>query len=520
MRIYSFRELAAASGAPENTDTLLSFLAGKYLTGRLYEYGDSVPLHSDVLKSLCGLNYARNLEWLEANGALERDHSYSKGFYSKSCRLLWDPRKAVRVDTENPRLLKHLKKTEPFRFQQDGIRSLHWNCLQRFTIDRQAAIRSAMRHRDNEKWQLKQQQAEEFYAYLKTDPPAEEMLERFKADALEYADACRHLDEAYDNALDAIERIVERDWHLTKCAQGRIHTNLTNLPGYLKKHLRLDGEPVAVIDIVNSQPLVLMSLLQQMANSTDFIRDAKKLGKLLERANSTGKHTVGAFQLPELRKNCFEAAYDAIVAAADCRDEIEQWVKSCEDGQFYEQVADGSFISRKALKESVFKVMFGGINANSHFMKVLGPVAASIKHLKRVHYAGLAKLLQNHESTLIADGLARSLKIPFATVHDALIVKVSDIQTARTALLNAWGPITPSLAVSQPHTSTPYALPSDTDTTQSNRSESGLPVLPVSPKQVKGVNRTPAQASTLCVRGTRGWAVSSEEYPSKRDMGP
>ena len=60
----------------------------------------------------------------------------------------------------------------------------------------------------------------------------------------------------------AIEFIRDKHFFFHLCDYGRVHTNLTNLNGNLRKYLMYKGESLVNLDIRNSQPLVFASILK------------------------------------------------------------------------------------------------------------------------------------------------------------------------------------------------------------------------------------------------------------------
>ena len=83
-----------------------------------------------------------------------------------------------------------------------------------------------------------------------------------------------HLDDAINEAklttIDqiSVERIARQDWWFIIDRFGRIHTNLTNLAGRLRKHLQVAGRQLANVDISESQLLFSSALLWQQPTPT------------------------------------------------------------------------------------------------------------------------------------------------------------------------------------------------------------------------------------------------------------
>ena len=65
-----------------------------------------------------------------------------------------------------------------------------------------------------------------------------------------------------------VERLHRREYRLKVDDFGRVHNTITNLHRTIRPALRIDGQPTAHIDIVNSQPAFLAILMGQVGNNT------------------------------------------------------------------------------------------------------------------------------------------------------------------------------------------------------------------------------------------------------------
>lgn len=181
-------------------------------------------------------------------------------------------------------------------------------------------------------------------------------------------------------------------WHFDD--YGRFHTNFTILKSFIRKnYLMLDNEPVSEVDIVNSQPLFLL--------------------KIIESSNIKCKTS-----------------------------EIEQFKKLVLNGQIYEYLRTlVPHLSREEIKTMVYYVLFGPnkrSKADSLFKKKFPSIWDFIVEFKKQKgdYKCLSYELQMAESEFIynrvlVDFSSRFIDAPFITIHDSIIVPESLSQECR-----------------------------------------------------------------------------------------
>lgn len=159
---------------------------------------------------------------------------------------------------------------------------------------------------------------------------------------------------------------------------GRIHTNVTGLKKKSRAALRIDGEPLMEIDMVNCQPFLLARMGRE-----------------------------------------------------------ESFMKMCNDGIIYDHLASKLGMTRDDTKELYFKTIYGRVQyadpkMRSIFAQEFPQTWATIVQAKKENHANLAVQLQREEVAMMevvwAD-LARA-SIPFLTIHDAILVKLGDLEKA------------------------------------------------------------------------------------------
>jgi len=178
---------------------------------------------------------------------------------------------------------------------------------------------------------------------------------------------------------------------------GRVFNNVTNLPRGLRPFLRIDGRPLAEIDISASQPLLLSQLY-----------------------------------------------------APDEWERLE-YLEMVLSGQFYERLNAKlvkPYKTRDDIKEGVFReVFFGRIRPHPRplslvFSEMFPVLSQKVVEAKTPHYKALSHRLQRAESEIVIQGAVGRLmqsNIPVLTVHDSILTFPEHCDCVKTTLKNAVG---------------------------------------------------------------------------------
>ena len=199
--------------------------------------------------------------------------------------------------------------------------------------------------------------------------------------------------EGFDPANEtALEFIHAKEFRLTVCEYGRVHTNLTCLKREFRQFLSVRGQRLVNLDIRNSQPLIFALLLKQRFE--------------------------------------FNPAQSVEPAPAD----VIQYVKLVQTGMFYDHLMEESGIpteSRSEFKRGFFgRVFFCHNNQASREAEMFGDlfpnVFAAIRKAKEDDYTALAKSLQRAESGLMIGGVATRCMtdmphVFIGTIHDSIL---------------------------------------------------------------------------------------------------
>ncbi|WP_124980762.1 hypothetical protein [Nonlabens xiamenensis] len=203
---------------------------------------------------------------------------------------------------------------------------------------------------------------------------------------------------------------------------GRYHTVLTQLKSNFRKFITYNGKKLVSIDIVNSQPLLSLALL----NTDIYYRN--RIDKLIKTYNDN-----------------FLQQHYYVRSFTNHKDVIE-YSQSVINGTIYEDFANklvaSNLIStslskkemRKVAKSAMFSCLFNRKNADYYddrvklFQKTYPNVYSAFKEVKRgkENHRALACTLQNFEAQLIIQTATKYLyeinnKIPLFTLHDSII---------------------------------------------------------------------------------------------------
>lgn len=192
---------------------------------------------------------------------------------------------------------------------------------------------------------------------------------------------------------------------------GRFYSNLTSLPSFLVKYLKVDGVGLASIDLKSSQLMILLNLMKRNDKLKESIKDSK-LSKL--------KEYHGTFLTID------DSEYD-----------IEGFFHECLDGDIYQSMADDLGITRDLAKPFFLRLLFTepgyGLPKDAAFSNNFNSFFEYLKAIKTVFkkkYGSSKKslslflqMLESHIFMELAYGkLAELMDFPAFTKHDSVLV--------------------------------------------------------------------------------------------------
>lgn len=202
-----------------------------------------------------------------------------------------------------------------------------------------------------------------------------------------------------------INRIDDGDFRFIVDVYGRVHTNLTNLKSELRRALRIDSEPLAGLDICNSQPAFLAWWMCQ---------ESPPLGGFRRAPNRCGAESCSSLVSP---------CCDCFVCAA------------C-GGLIYDLLAADLGLARSEVKIALFRDVFGfrgGYQSllRDAFRRRWPDVLQFIDDINRSDHRTLLRELQRMESRFVIEAVGEKLRerqIPALSLHDGIYTSKSNFR--------------------------------------------------------------------------------------------
>lgn len=177
----------------------------------------------------------------------------------------------------------------------------------------------------------------------------------------------------------------------------RVYNNFCNLPKSIRSEVKLNGEYLGFVDIVNSQMIFLS-------------------GVISDQLRNKGVNPI---------------------------DSTAEFISLSVNGQLYEKLMKLAGIdSRKEIKELIFEIIF---SKKSHsklkriFKKEYSQVYQVINDLKADDYKVLAHLMQQKEAKVVFRALdSIEFNKEVLTIHDSLYCPISEINTIKEALIDSF----------------------------------------------------------------------------------
>jgi len=361
-----------------------------------------VPLHAPLLK-LRVHNYFSYMKYLIENGVIECSGKYEPGARSKGYRFAEHYRTSpiISITITKRTLIKSIQSKDNWtRNMEAKYHFLHRWFDDKLSIDYAAAT---------------------------------EMNEQMKLHSIESCDNNAYL---RFNANQAnIIRLKEHDYYFNvDCSAGRLHTNLTALKKELRQYVHYDGQILASVDVVASQPFLIGNLLL----SPYF---TEKENKSVLSYHSVWGRIRKEMDLAQIRKHTQNLDDDAALFKLDCATDFYS--------AFMDRIKLAGieiYLDRDTVKKATYMILYsknGYFSQNGAEMKrifkVLYPsVYALLEVYKKRTHTALPVLLQHVEAQVILSGVARGISkrkkdVPLYSLHDSLVLPASEIALCKEA---------------------------------------------------------------------------------------
>jgi hypothetical protein len=237
---------------------------------------------------------------------------------------------------------------------------------------------------------------------------------------------------------------------------GRLHTYLTQLKSELRKFIKFNGKTLCNVDMVNSQPFLLQSLLSKETYIRNNMAERVSVTNPIMESDSTILIMLGVL-IDNVSNEEDVILFKEIVSSGRFYEEFGRIL--IENGEIEETTNPDDL--RNIIKEVTFSTIFSKnssiryVNSIKIFQRVFPNVYEVIKYVKESHHPTLAVVLQNLEADLI---LHKACKIISAerpdvltyTLHDSIITtedNVDYVQGIMTKVLKKSIGVAPTLKV-------------------------------------------------------------------------
>lgn len=348
---------------------------------------------SEIIKNKTTLNKA--IKFLEDNTIIDVDHNYSKDLkLSKGYR--------VNINLQGGKILDKLiidkalvknrmaKLVEFYDKIEYGIQFSKSKYIKEFNINKEAAL-SDLDKNTYEDLCLVEDINEDMANRLVYGMPT--TLDRIYLMNGNSKYQVENILRNSQNHMTLINNIVDGKLYFSRCdVNGRLNSNLTNLPTYLRKHI-IGADNLYNIDIKNSQPLFLYaSLIKDGGIPIDG--DIAKYGELVT------------------------------------------------EGKLYEYIQDmyfehkGKVIDRLQAKNMCFKIFYSKVDSYQPFKEFFGMLFPTLmEYINTKNSKSNSKLaieMQKSESEFIIDSMVKkelkNVGINPFTIHDSFVVNKEEVE--------------------------------------------------------------------------------------------
>jgi hypothetical protein len=218
-----------------------------------------------------------------------------------------------------------------------------------------------------------------------------------------------------------LDRLIGGERRFTVCAQGRIHTNVANLPRQHRQFIQVGGAGLDSIDVATSQPLLL--------------------GLLLTGRAGTGEGGRG-------RKGGAGGGTQALCVHSSNPD-LTEYLADCLSGRVYDRLAAETGYARDDVKPLFLAVIYGHpehmhTRVGEAVRKLYPTVFAAVADLNfELGHGGLPRLMQTVESRVMIRRVAARLlreapRVPILTVHDCILFPPGHAARVERAIREEW----------------------------------------------------------------------------------
>lgn len=338
-----------------------------------------IPLKARYLRSIIVRNYNYYRDVLIDNGIIDCDGHYITGVKSLGYKLLppYSEVKHKQITLKNNKIIKNIEKWKRSRLPKTPVHLHLYKFLEKIQIDSTNAFKKI-----------------------------------------------KHLNITEHNFSEiAINKFLDKDFFLISDDYGRVHTNITTLKSCLREFLTYNNEKLYNVDIINSQPLILLLIPYLLPNTirctfNDFFDN----------------DSLDIFRYKQLVED--GKLYEYLM---ECGGNLGKDDYLAEQNEIYGEVKDLE-VKRQSFKEDFFREMLFGKKVSPLFWQLFPSVAKIITEVKKDDYRSLAWMMQRAESDLIINKICRRImeehpKCFISTIHDSILTTEDNIQMVKDIMV-------------------------------------------------------------------------------------
>lgn len=219
----------------------------------------------------------------------------------------------------------------------------------------------------------------------------------------------------YGEKPHLLDQMIDGERRFTVCGQGRVHTNVANLPRQDRQYIRLDGRELMSCDISTSQPLILAL----------FLRNTRQT----EERRGSRSHSA--------------------IFGHSSNDSLNEFLHDCLQGTVYDRLADLTGYERDDVKPMFLAVIYGHpghmhTRVGEAIHELYPAVFDAVVDLNfRLGHGGLPRMMQRLESGVMIGRVASRLlreqpQIPILTVHDSVLVPEEYVEVVSAVIAEEW----------------------------------------------------------------------------------
>lgn len=272
--------------------------------------------------------------------------------------------------------------------------------------------------------------------------------------------------EQFDSAMINIERIKSEDYFMKLDeTAGRLHTNMSNMPGLLRNFLTCNGEHLVSVDVSNSQPYLLNAALRP-----EFYVNGSKIFEndrfFTSNVNKEEIKRDKDFNLAKVSKKLSRKWYKEVATASHLIilaewvqtvgfQELQQYWQFSVSGNYYEELQyhfledldDDRFENREDVKVESLRILFTGngyLNQKGAapkkwFSQYFAGIYEITRLLKLKDKKFFPALLQAMEAEIVLNRIARRLlnekrTMPLFTIHDCIVTTPSHVEYVKQVM--------------------------------------------------------------------------------------